>query len=50
MRIGCVPESLLEWIGLRTGRVPTPLLESLGGLLVTRQLMAGAKLGIFAAA
>jgi len=41
---------LLEWIGLRTGRVPTPLLESLGGLLVTRQLMAGAKLGIFAAA
>ncbi len=48
MRIGCVPESLPEWMVLRTGNVPTPLLESLGGLLLTRQLMAGAKLGIFA--
>jgi SAM-dependent methyltransferase len=47
MRIGCIPESLLESIGLRTGIVPTFLLESLGGLLLTRQLMAGAKLGIF---
>lgn len=48
MRIGCVPESLLEWMVLRIGSVPTPLLESLGGLLLTRQLMAGARLGIFA--
>ncbi len=47
MRLGVIPESLLERVVLRAGIVPVPLLETFGGLLLTRTVMAGTHVGVF---
>jgi SAM-dependent methyltransferase len=47
MRIGAIPESLLEWLALRVGAAPVPLVDSHAAMLMARTLMAGAELGVF---
>lgn len=47
MRVGVIPESLLERIGLRTGLAPVPLAEGLFSFLLARTVMIGTRLGIF---
>jgi hypothetical protein len=49
MRLAIASGSLFEWIGLRLGLIPRPLLEMMGGLLLARALIAGVRLGIFEA-
>jgi SAM-dependent methyltransferase len=49
MRLGTIGETLLERIALRVGLVPVPLIETFGGMLVSRTIMAATKLGVFAA-
>lgn len=49
MRVGSIPESPIESLLLRAGRIPTPLLDSFGGIVLARQIMAGASLGLYAA-
>src|SRR3972149_3861170 len=47
MRIGGIPEGLLEHL-LKTARLlPSPLIETLGSMALCRTIMAGNKLGIF---
>ncbi len=47
MRLGVIPETPLEWIGLRLGRVPLPLFETHIAATLARALMAAVRLGIF---
>lgn len=46
MKIGAVAENLMEWVALKTGKVPIPLLESVG-VIKARTIMAAVKLGLF---
>jgi predicted O-methyltransferase YrrM len=47
MRVGVIPENLGERIALALGVVPTPLANTLVGLLFARAIMAATELGIF---
>ncbi|MBA3823600.1 MAG: class I SAM-dependent methyltransferase [Ktedonobacterales bacterium] len=47
MRLGLVAERLLDWVALASGRVPTPIIDALPGLIIARALMAATRLGIF---
>ena len=47
MRMGVIPENLGEGIALALGVVPTPLANTLVGLLLARTIMAATQLGIF---
>jgi len=47
MKIGAMPEGWRERIGMRSGRIPVPLIMGLAGMGATRCLIAGTKLGIF---
>lgn len=49
MRLGVIPETPLEWIGLRLGRVPVPLFETHIAATLARALMAAVRLGVFEA-
>jgi cyclopropane fatty-acyl-phospholipid synthase-like methyltransferase len=49
MRIGLIPESAFEQLGLWSGEVPTPVLESFNGLMMVRSLMAVCRLGLLEA-
>lgn len=49
MRLGILPQSLLESIALRLGRVPVPVGEGIFAMMLSRAVMAGVRLGIFAA-
>ena len=49
MKYGAIPSNPLEWLALRLGKVPVPLLDSLFSLMKTRSIMAGVRLGIFEA-
>jgi ubiquinone/menaquinone biosynthesis C-methylase UbiE len=49
MRVGVIPESLLERIGLATGLAPVPLAEGLFSFLLARTVMVGTRLGVFEA-
>jgi hypothetical protein len=46
MKFGPIPETWLERLALRMGKVPTPLLDVLFGPLKARVLMASVRLGI----
>lgn len=48
MKIGAMAENLVEWIALRLGMVPIPLLDS-AGVIKARVIMAAVKLGVFEA-
>lgn len=49
MRIGAVPTSLLEWAVVRLNLAPIPAVEAVFGMLHSRAIMAGVRLGVFAA-
>lgn len=49
MRLGLVAETPLEWLALRLGRVPTPLVDTQLAFALARSVMAAARLGVFEA-
>lgn len=46
MRIGAIPEGFAEWLALRAGKVPLPVVETIS-LAKVRVVMAAVKLGLF---
>lgn len=48
MRVGAIPENLLERVVSRLGLVPRPMLETQMAFTLARVVMAGADLGVFA--
>lgn len=49
MKYGLIATNPLEWLALRAGRVPVPLVDALYGLIKVRCLMAAVRLGLFEA-
>lgn len=49
MKIGVMPETLIERIVLATGRVPTPILDTMMTMMLARTIMVATKLGVFEA-
>lgn len=49
MRMGAIPTTTLEWLAARLNLVPLPAADALFGMLHSRILMAGVRLGLFAA-
>lgn len=49
MRIGVIPENLLERVALAAGLAPVPLAESWFAFLLARAIMVGTRLGLFEA-
>jgi len=49
MRVGSIPENVIETVALAAGLVPTPVIETLAAAALARTLMAATELGIFEA-
>lgn len=49
MRLGVVPETPLEWLALRLGRVPTPLVDTQLAVAWGRTLLVATRIGVFEA-
>src|SRR5260370_17711088 len=49
MKLGIIPENILERVALAAGVVPRPILDTLVAMLLARTIMAATKLGIFEA-
>lgn len=49
MRLGAIPDGLIERIGLRLGRLPTPIGEAMFSMPIARSLQVAQRTGIFAA-
>jgi SAM-dependent methyltransferase len=49
VRLGAIAESPLEWLALRAGRIPTPLVETHLAFAWARTLMVATRLGLFEA-
>src|SRR5262245_50979420 len=49
MKVGVVPESMLERVALATGQVPIPIAHGLGGALLARIVTTATRLGVFEA-
>lgn len=49
MRIGAVPEGPLEWLALRLGLLPTPLIDTHLAFAYARALMVATRVGLFEA-
>ncbi len=49
MRVAARADNPLEFVGMLGGMAPAPLFEAYFGLMAARTIMAGAKLGVFAA-
>ncbi len=49
MRLGAIPTTAREWLAARLNLAPLPAAEALLGMLHSRVLMAGTRLGLFAA-
>jgi SAM-dependent methyltransferase len=47
MRLSSIPENLTEAAALAAGRAPTPLIDTLVGLLLARTVITGTALGVF---
>lgn len=47
MRLGAIPESLLEWLALRFELAPRALIDTHAAMLLARTVMAGAELNVF---
>jgi len=47
MRVGAIPESLLERIALAAGLAPTPVVDTLHAVIVARAVVAATRLGVF---
>lgn len=46
MRLGVLPDGLVEWLALRLNLVPTPLADGVFAMMACRALMAGLRLGV----
>jgi 2-polyprenyl-3-methyl-5-hydroxy-6-metoxy-1,4-benzoquinol methylase len=49
VKFGAIPTNLAERLALAAGRVPVPAIDAMYGLVKARALMAGVRLGVFAA-
>jgi len=49
MRVGAIPETLIERIALATGAVPTPIVDTLHAVIVARAIVTATKLDVFEA-
>jgi SAM-dependent methyltransferase len=49
VRLGAIPETPLEWLGLRLGRVPTPLIDTHLAFAFARTVMVAVRVGVFEA-
>jgi hypothetical protein len=49
VRLGAVAETPLEWLALRAGWVPTPLVDTHLAFAFARTLMVAVRLGVFEA-
>lgn len=49
MKIGVLPETVLERLALALGQVPIPIAHTLGGVLLARTVMVATRLGVFEA-
>jgi SAM-dependent methyltransferase len=49
MRLGALPDNPVEWILLRAGALPTPLLDTHIAMLLARAVMEATRLGVFEA-
>ena len=47
MKIGAIPQSLVEWIALKLDIAPRALVDTHAAMLLARTLMAGAELNLF---
>jgi SAM-dependent methyltransferase len=47
MRIGLIPENILEWIALKLNIVPVPLADTMISFILARTIMAATKLEFF---
>lgn len=47
MRIGVIPETAVERVGLMAGLVPLPVFETYNAMILARSLMASVKLGVY---
>lgn len=47
MRVGPVPEGLLDWLFNRLGYVPRAMLDTYHSLIIARCIMIGTKIGVF---
>jgi SAM-dependent methyltransferase len=47
MKIGAIPESVLEWLALKLDLAPRALVDTHGAMLLARTIMAGAELKVF---
>src|SRR5437588_5858951 len=49
MRVGAIPESLLELLLAAAGAVPTPLIDTFQAMVRVRAIMVATKVGLFEA-
>jgi SAM-dependent methyltransferase len=49
VKYGIIPTNLAEWLALRAGAVPVPVVDALFSLMKARAIMAGVRLGVFEA-
>jgi 2-polyprenyl-3-methyl-5-hydroxy-6-metoxy-1,4-benzoquinol methylase len=49
VRLGTIAESPLEWLALRSGRIPTPLVETHLAFAWARTVMVATRIGVFEA-
>jgi SAM-dependent methyltransferase len=47
MKIGAIPQSLIEWLALKLEIAPRPLVDTHAAMLLARTVMAGAELNVF---
>jgi len=47
MRLGIIPQGVRDWFILRSRRFPLPLFDAMGGMLLSRAVMAGVHFGVF---
>jgi len=47
MRLGLIPESLLDHLAFLSGKLPTPLLEATWGMALSKVIYLGTRLGVF---
>jgi SAM-dependent methyltransferase len=49
MKVGLVPENPIEWLALRSGMAPTPLIDTMHTFILAQAVMVATKIGLFEA-